>query len=99
MYELNKGVVVYVLSDWMGKEMGRYSTLDAAEERIDEITRTDKEVRALNHRIDHLADMGNKEHEIEQLELLLEELTDGIREDLYIMGLDNNGNDIIVEFG
>lgn len=99
MCELNKGVVVFVLSDWMGNELGRYPTLDAVEERMNEIARMDDEVRALVHHIEQLEDAGESKHVIEVAELMLEEVEDGIREDLYVTGLDKYGEQMEIEFG
>ena len=98
MCELNKGVVVFVLSDWMGNELGRYPTLDAVEDRMNEIARMDDEVRALVHHIEQLEDAGESKHVIEVAELMLEEVEDGSREDLYVTGLDKYGEEMEIEF-
>lgn len=95
---INEHVVTFVLSDWMGKELGRYPTLDAVEERMSEIARNDAEVKALVHHIEQLEDAGESKIVIEVAELMLEEVEDGIREDLYVTGLDKYGEEMEIEF-
>ena len=84
--ELNKGIVRFVLKDWMGNLINEYDTLDEAEEAIQGVMDNDGELQAL------------KKSEVFS-EDEVEEFEDGIREDLYIYGYDDEGNEREVEFG
>lgn len=97
--EMNKGITVFVVQDWMGKELGRFTTLDGAEEFMTAIVSNDEQVKALVDEMERLEDAGAGAYELEMVELEMEEVETGIREDLYVYGYDKNGNEMPVEFG
>ena len=97
--ELNKYVEVYVLEDWIGNDLGKFSTLDELEEEISNLEENDEQVQEANSYLQMVDYWLNNPEITESAELAIEDLKIMVREDLYAYGLDKNNNRIGIQFG
>ena len=97
--ELNKNVEVFVLEDWIGRNLGKFNTLDELEEEISNLEENDEQVLEAKSYLKMVDEWLNNQEIIESAELAVEELKTMVREELYAYGLDKNNNRIDIQFG
>lgn len=95
---MNENIVRFIIEDWMSNRLGEYATLYDLEVARDEIVGNDKEVKQAREFLHMVENQLADEAITKAVKDAVEQLEDQVYEDMYMFGLDADGNVVPIDW-